>query len=187
MEIRWFGKTCFQIVFPKEKTSIFFDPFDFEEIKADILLFSEIQKKDFKIEKNSFLIEGPGEYEIKGIFIQGIEAQESLTIYTIEGEDLRICHLGSFGKKELSPNLLEKIGPVDILMISIYKEAPRIISQLEPKIVIPMGYSIKKNFDNFLKAMGIESFEEKKRLSLSKKDLKEEGMEIFFLSPQKIK
>ena len=85
---------------------------------------------------------------------QGSQKGEPLgenTIYTIETEDLKLCHLGDLGQKELTADQLEKIGEVDILMIpvgGIYtissKEAPKIMAQIEPKIIIPMHYQVPK-------------------------------------------
>ena len=106
------------------------------------------------------MIEGPGEYEIKGVFIQGIPSFHDdsqgkergvNTIYTIEAEEIRLCHLGDLGQQELTGEQLEKIGNVDILMIPIggtytidSKIASNIIPQIEPKIVIPMHFQIPK-------------------------------------------
>ena len=60
----------------------------------------------------------------------------------------------------------------------------KIISQIEPKIVIPMHYQISKlkikleGLEKFLKAMGVKSPENLNKLTIKKKDIPEEGMEI---------
>ena len=180
----------------------------FRKMEADILLVTH-QHSDHNnvkaVSKNPFLIEGPGEYEIKEVFIQGIPAfhdnvsgkeRGTNTIYIIEAEGLRICHLGDFGQKELTLEQLEKIGGVDILMLpvgGIYtisaKEAPKIMAQIEPKITIPMHYKIPKlkikleEVDNFLKAMGIKKIEPLPKLSIKKKELSEEEARIIVLKP----
>jgi len=96
-----------------------------------------------------FVIEEPGEYEINGVYVQGIPALGEVIIYLIETEDMKICHLGDFGQKELSPEQLDQLGDIDILMVPIggvgtidAKGASKIISQIEPKLVIPMRYQI---------------------------------------------
>ena len=98
---------------------------------------------------NGFVIEEPGEYEINGVYVQGIPALGEVIIYLIETEDMKICHLGDFGQKELSPEQLDQLGDIDILMVPIggvgtidAKGASKIISQIEPKLVIPMRYQI---------------------------------------------
>src|SRR5438046_3096229 len=99
------------------------------------------------------------------------------TIYTIEAEDIRFCHLGDFGQKELTDEQLEKIDRVDVLMIPVGgtftidgHEAAKLIGQIEPKIVIPMHYALPKlkleldGVDKFLKAMGKNSIEPQDKL-----------------------
>jgi len=137
------------------------------------------------------------------VFIEGIPAfhddkegkERGLdTIYTIEAEEMRICHLGDFGQKELTPEQLEKIGDIDILMIPVggvftidAKEASKVIAQIEPRIVIPMHYSVPKlkikldGIEPFLKEMGRKSVEPQEKLLVKKKDLIEEETKIVVL------
>jgi len=217
MKINWFGQSCFQIIIKRKKedpVSIVIDPFDektglkIPSLKADILLITH-QHHDHNnvraISGNPFLISGPGEYEIKDIFVQGIEAfhdkskgkeRGKTTLYTILGEEMTICHLGDFGQNELTNEQIEAMGEIDILMIpvgGIYtisaKEAAKIVSQLEPKIVIPMHYKIPKlkiqldKLDKFLKVMGVKKPETMKTFSYKKKDLPAEGTKIIILTP----
>ena len=113
---------------------------------------------------------------------------------------MRICHLGDLKQKELTSWQIEKIGDIDILMIPVggtytisSREAPKIISQIDPKIVIPMHYQIPKlnlpakkrleGVDKFLKTMGKKSIESQDKLLAKKKDLPEDGMKIVVLRP----
>ena len=216
MHIIWHGQSCFQIIVARnkgEQVSILIDPFDASvglrapSLSADILLISH-SHSDHNNKKAArgtpFLIEGPGEYEIKEVFIQGItsfhddkEGKERglNTIYSIEAEGMRLCHLGDLGQKELSDDQLEKIGDVDILMIPVggtytisAKEAAKIISEIEPRLVIPMHYHIPNlklkldGVDKFLKEMGRKSTEVQPKLLIKKKDLPEET-KIVVLKP----
>lgn len=219
MNIFWFGQACFQITTAKNKEkeiSIVIDPFSEEiglkllKMEADILLLTR-RHPDYTNKKivsgNYFLISGPGEYEIKNIFIQGIasfhdnsrvkEGGEN-TIYTIETEELKICHLGDLGQKELSEEQLELIGDIDVLMLPVggnftiaAKEAVKIMSQIEPKIIIPMYYALPKlkikldGVDKFLKALGIKKIEPLKKLSVKKKEISPEEVKIVLLEPRK--
>ena len=209
MHIIWHGQFCFQIIVTrpkKEQVSILIDPFSkniglrVPKIEADILLvthnngYGDIKEGIGK----SFLITNPGEYEIKEIFIQGIGG--GTTIYTIEAEKMRLCHLGDLKQKELASWQIEKIGDIDILMIPVggtytisSREAPKIISQIDPKIVSPMHYQIPKlnlpakkrleGVDKFLKTMEKKSIESQDKLLTKKKDLPEDGMKIVVLRP----
>lgn len=221
MQIIWKGQSCFQIntqTGKNSQVSIVIDPYDEQiglkvpKLEADILLishshFDHSNKKAVSSPlpgKAPFVIEGPGEYEVKGIFFQGIhswhdekEGQErgENTIFVIEAEGLKLCHLGDFGQKELSEEQVEEIGDIDILMIPVggnytidAKGAQKVISQIEPKIVLPMHYQIPKlklkldGVDKFLKVMGVKSVESLNKLSIKKKDLTE-GMKIIILKP----
>jgi len=235
MNIIWHGQSCFEIITTPAKnsqTKIVIDPYSEEiglrlpKLEADIVLttHSHYDHNNIKAVSGSpFLISGPGECEIKNVFIQGIyssvaevsphlpprpasrrsahddkkgEKLSENTIYTIEAEDLKLCHLGSLGQKELLEEQLEKIAEVDILMIPIggtytipAKEALKIMSQIEPKITIPMHYQLPKlkikldGLDKFLKSLGIKSIEPLNKLSIKKRDISPEEAKIIILKP----
>jgi len=222
MQIIWHGQSCFQITTNQGKNnqvSIVIDPFSDEiglklpKLEADILLVTHHHKdhdntKEVQSPKgggNYFLINGPGEYEVKNIFIQGIQSfhdnvqgkeRGENTIYTIEAEDLKLCHLGDLGQKELTDEQLETIGEVDILLIPVggvytisAKEALNVMSQIEPNITIPMHYQIPKlknkldGLDKFLKSLGIKSMTPENKLSIKKKDILPEEAKIIVLKP----
>lgn len=205
MKITWHGHALFKIAVNPRKNSqvnIVIDPFDksiglrFPRLEADILLVTH-QHHDHNNVKGvlgtPFVIEGPGEYEVKDIFIHGIsgfhdncEGKErgENTIYVIETEDIKLCHMGDFGQNELTEAQLDKIGNVDILMIPVGgtytitdKEAVKVMAQLEPKITIPMHYSLPKlkikldSVSKFLKMFGVKSLTPVKKLSIKKKDV----------------
>ncbi len=235
MQIIWHGQSFFEIIITSAKNhqiKIAIDPFSEEiglklpKLEADIVLTTHSHYDHNKIKAVSggpFLIAGPGEYEIKNVFIQGIHSLGAAkprlagdetkfqrpwhdnskgkergenTIYTIEAEDLKLCHLGDLGQKELTEEQLEKIAEVDILMIpvgGIYtisaKEALKIMSQIEPKIIIPMHYALPKlkikldGLDKFLKLLGIKSITPENKLSIKKKDISSEEAKIIVLKP----
>ena len=197
MEIIWHGHSFFEI--QSKKTKIVIDPFSEKigllppKVKADILLISHNHydhNNKKTISGDYFLIEGPGEYEVKGIFIEGIESfhdekggkeRGKNTIYKIEIEGFKICHFGDFGQKELTEEQKEKLEDLDILMVpvgGIYtisaKEAVKIVQELEPKIVIPMHYFLPKlkikldKVDKFLNLMGIKKIKPIEKLKLKK-------------------
>ncbi|MDP3955227.1 MAG: MBL fold metallo-hydrolase, partial [bacterium] len=116
MEITRLGHASFKI---KTKNAILItDPFDstavglpYPKVEADIVTISH-EHKDHndisKIDGDPFVINGAGEYEVKDVMIFGIPAYHDshegkergkITIYTIETEGLRLCHLGDLGHK----------------------------------------------------------------------------------------
>jgi len=231
MQIIWHGQSCFEILATPAKNSqikIVVDPF-FEEtglrtprLEADILIstrsdydhnsIKEISGNTSAVSKKApFLIYGPGEYEIKNIFIQGIASSAvnalpgkdkkvkergEKTIYIVEAEDLKICHLGDLNQKELTEDQLEKIGEIDVLMIPVgdlytlsAKEALKIMAQIEPKITVPMCYALPKlkvkfdGLDKFLKSLGVKSIEPLSKLVVKKKEISTEEAKIAVLKP----
>ncbi|MDP3093914.1 MAG: MBL fold metallo-hydrolase [bacterium] len=205
MQIIWRGQSCFQILTTSGKdnqVSLVIDPFGEDyglrvpDLAADIVLVTHDHQDHNNlgaVKGKPFLIDGPGEYEIKGVYVQGVPAfhdknfgkdRGRVTIYSFESEGMRVCHLGDFGQKELFPEQIEDIGEVDVLLIPVggvytigAQEALKVISQIEPKIVIPMHYSLPKlkvkleGVDKFLKAMGKKAQEPLPKLTVKKKDI----------------
>ena len=200
MTITWYGHSCFRL--ESKDASILIDPFSPEvglrppKIKDDIVLVSHEHYDHNNTEglpKDALLIKGPGEYEVKGVFIKGIQSfhdksqgqERGLnTIYAIKMEDLVIVHMGDFGQSALTEEQIEKIGEVDILMIPTggvytinYKEAVEAISQIEPKIAIPMHYKIPglkvdiEGPEKFLKEMSLTPEKAEKSYKIQKKNL----------------
>jgi len=217
-KIYWAGQSCFQISVSNSRdhsADIVIDPFDEDftglklpNLSADILLVTH-NHKDHNHIKNvkgtPFIVEGPGEYEVKGVFIQGIPSSHDdvngkekgqNTIYVMEAEEIRFCHLGDLGQKQLTDEQLEKIDRVDVLMIPVggdytidSSSAQKIISQIEPRIVIPMHYALPKlkmkldEVSKFLKTMGKPSVVAQDKFVVKASALPKDGMEIVVLSP----
>ena len=113
MHITWHGQSFFQLqtsLSKGEQTTIAIDPFEetiglnVPSFTADILLITHdhADHNNKKTIKGApFLVDGPGEYEVKEIFVQGIPSfhdEESgkkrgiNTIYTLEVEEMRLFH-----------------------------------------------------------------------------------------------
>ncbi|MBU3918815.1 MBL fold metallo-hydrolase [Patescibacteria group bacterium] len=217
MEIYWHGQACFEIrslsADSKTKTRTIIDPYSnsiglkLPLLGADLLLMSHNNEENnniFAVKDNPFVIQGPGEYEVKDVFVNGFFASRKqedkkdlgrITVYIIEAEGIKICHLGEFSQKELLSEQLDKVGDVDILMIPVggkYTidgvEAQKIANQIEPKIIIPMNYKIPglsvdiDGVSEFLKAMGQEDIEAEDCLKIKKDNLPSET-KIILLKP----
>lgn len=203
MKITWFGNTFFEINSKKnrnEEISLFINPnLSEKRVKSlkklpDIVLFSnqEIAKKYGFFGKETFIVKEPGEYEKKEIYFKGIfsdfsdkKSKENI-IYKIIFERINICHLGDFNQKDFSQEQLENIGSVDILMIPIKdfsRKSMNIISQIEPRLVIPMKYENLKEVKNFLKIAGekTENLQFFHKILIKEKDLPKEGQKIILM------
>lgn len=207
-DITFNGHSCFTIKNANGQT-IVIDPYEPEstglklpKISADLILVTHPHSDHDYVKGvltdggEAFKIIGPGEYEVAGSLIRGINSyhDESKgsergrnTIYVINTEGVNICHLGDLGQKKLTDAQLEVIGSVDILMIPVggvftidAKDATEVIAQLEPRIVIPMHYKedlLKydlASLEEFVKQMGLGALEPVKKLTVKKDRLPEE-------------
>ncbi|MDP3996527.1 MAG: MBL fold metallo-hydrolase [bacterium] len=176
---------------------------------ADIALIS-IKHQDFNgVEavtvgnKEPFVISGPGEYEIKEVFIKGLssrsgyEGKERInTIYTVNLESMNIVFLGGLGGVDLDPKTAEAVSDadIDILFVPIggggvlsSADAYKLAVNLEPKIIIPMHYEEAENKDAlkvFLREGGSENVKPVDKLTLKRKDLEGKEGEIMVLKAQ---
>ena len=148
--------------------------------------------------KIPMVIDGPGEYEIGGMYIKGfqtdtVESQSKKgktdkinTAYSIIIEDVRLAHLGAHGKDSFDAGTLDELRDTDILFLPIggdmvldYKAAYKVVTMLEPKIIIPVHYESKDGASSplprFLKEYGAEQSEPVQKLVVKKKDM--EGRE----------
>lgn len=148
-------------------------------------------------EKEAFVISGPGEYEIQGVFIKGLPSvsgyggEERLnTIYAVDLENIDLCFLGGLKDPELAPETQAGIDGVDILFVPIGgqgvlspAEAYKLAVSLEPSIIIPMNYD-ERALKTFLKEGGNENLRPVDKLTIKKRDLEGRGGEIVVLSQQ---
>lgn len=212
MIITWYGHSCFKI--QSGQLTLIIDPFDASvglkppRGKADIILSTHAHYDHANIkswEGESFIITGPGEFEVKDISIVGIASfhdknegknRGNNTIYLIDIEGIRLCHLGDLGQDKLQSDQLEWLEDADILFVPIggeytidSEEAANVVHQIEPKLVIPMHYKIAgleidklDGVDAFLKEMGAGKVEAQPKLTIKKKELPEET-QVFVMKP----
>jgi len=201
MIISWQGFNNFKL--KNTKTSIVLNPYNLDKktklrkLKTDIVLFSNSKKiKESKIDKESFIISSPGEYEVRDVFIYGREIDNNI-IYYIMFDDLKIAFLGEFNNKELKNEDLELIEGSDILILPVgggeltnSKNAVKIISQVEPRIVIPSCYKAgtfnleTEDLSVFVKDFGIKP-EKLDKFKISKKDLPQNELKLIILNINK--
>jgi len=155
-------------------------------------------------DKKPFVISGPGEYEVKGVFIKGLPSESAYdgskadgkrinTIYTVSLEGMNICYLGAVNTVELPKETDEAIDNVDILFVPIGGEgvldpssAYKLAVAIGPKIMIPMRYGDvgqKDALKLFLKEAG-ESPKAEPKLTLKKKDLEGKDADVVVLEQE---
>jgi L-ascorbate metabolism protein UlaG (beta-lactamase superfamily) len=147
-----------------------------------------------------FVLDGPGEYEVGGVLISGVRtfrdkmkgAERGFnTVYVIHLDDMVLCHLGNLGH-ELSQGQLEAIGNVDVLFVPVGgglaigpSEASNVISQIEPRLVVPIHYATNQQsfeyelapLEKFTNELGLKEVVPEEKLSLNVSNLPAENEE----------
>jgi len=145
-------------------------------------------------ERVPFAITGPGDYEVKEIFIKGVLSNAVVadkkyinTIYLFSVDNISIAFLGALSDGDVSKESREAINSPDILFIPIgghglldAKAAAKFAASLEPKLIIPMDYDAT-SLKAFLKESGEEKAEVVEKLTLKQKDLENKEGEVIVL------
>lgn len=213
MDIYWGGQALFKLKGKKASVVIDPYKEEFtglklpKDLSADVALSTHNHDDHNNTEgiktptgEKAMVFKDPGEYEVAGVVISafssfhdssnGSEKGKNLILHLMM-DGLNIVHLGDLGQTELTEEQVSLIGAVDILLIPVGgtytidgKKAPAIISQLEPKIIIPMHYKIDglkfelEGVEGFLKEMGAEGVTPIPKLSITKDKLPEEPMVV---------
>ena len=149
-------------------------------------------------EVEPFVIEGPGEYEVGGIFVKGIFSEGIVdgkafvnTVYTFMIDGINICFLGNIAGGEMNASVRGGISEADVLFVPVSSsegslgasEAYKVAVSLEPSIIIPMDYD-EKSIKEFLKEGGVSKVKKVDKLTIKRKDLEGKEGEIVVFEEQ---
>jgi L-ascorbate metabolism protein UlaG (beta-lactamase superfamily) len=171
MELTWYGRTCVRL--RGKDAVVVTDPYQSvvgptgRGITGDIVTFSHaddrpLPKAKGKLSRDgstrlpsslddAFVLDGPGEYEVRHILITGVrtyrddargaDAGKGIA-FAVEIDGLHVVHLGDIGHL-LSEEKLGDIGAVDIACVPLGgaltpTKAAALVAQLDPRIVVPM-------------------------------------------------
>lgn len=212
MQLFWHGYSSVRIEGKAGDTEVTLltDPFESEAsirfprtVAPDVLVLSHQDRSRFNLEGaqgSPFIISDPGEYEVKGAFVTGIQdpsvdagQEERPVIYRFFIESMSIGFLGQL-KRKLTEREIEALESIDILLLPVgggdvmdSKLASETIAEIEPRIVVPLHYDIPgiktklSGVDTFCKALGVCKRQDVNKLKLSKKDLPTEDMHVMVL------
>jgi L-ascorbate metabolism protein UlaG (beta-lactamase superfamily) len=204
MEITWYGHSCFRLA-ERGFATVVTDPFDYLtagyaplKLKADIVTVSHAapgHNHVAAVKGKNHVITGPGEFEIGGVFITGVQtngqakrAAEEMrnTLYVFDYDGVTVAHLGDLSRVP-SQTEIEALGNVHVALVPVgggggltAAKAVEVVSLLEPGIVIPMHYgtpdsSIKlAPITKFLKEMGLGEVAPQPSLKVSRGSVPEE-------------
>lgn len=215
MQIIWNGLSCFEIIITTSEgeVTLVTDPYDNatglrfpRTLEANVVLVSHDEEDANNlaaIAGTPKVIDMPGEFEVRNVFMYGVDAplkrevkgiHVANCLFRIEAEGMNIAHLGSLDRA-LSDKELQELANIDILMVPVGggtvlspKLAAEVIAQIEPRVVIPMTYelpNLKEAFQPlsaFMKEMAGAKKEEMNKYKIARKDLPEEDMLIVTLS-----
>ena len=191
MEITWYGRACFRLK-GKEATAIT-DPcppatgFVAGKHDVDLLTVSHAHP-DHTYTRSitaGLTLTRPGEYEFHDLLVTGVrtyhdgargaERGENM-IFAVEVDGVHICHLGDLGHL-LTEEQVAELGPIDVLLVPVGgtttvtpAEATEVVSQLSPKLVIPMHFAIDgasgdlMSPETFLHEMSVEPIRQPKAI-----------------------
>jgi L-ascorbate metabolism protein UlaG (beta-lactamase superfamily) len=204
MEITWYGHSCFRLT-ERNYATVVTDPFDSKVVGYDALkLRSDIvtvshdapgHSNTDAVKGTSHIIDGPGEFEIGGVFITGVQADSGSgkkkakenaarnTIYVFDYDGITVAHLGDLTETPTQTEI-ESLGTVNVVLVPVggggglnAAKAAEVISVIEPNLVIPMHYSTpatKVSLDSlnkFIKEMGLSKPEPQASLKVTRSGL----------------
>jgi len=198
MIITYHGDNYFK--FQSGETVILMDPTNQRSFKGATLVINTQKPSAVapdKVEETPtqnlpFFIDHQGEYEIKGVQINGLSTgydekeKKENTLYQIIFDEIKIACLGHL-KNEPNPKLLAILKNIDILILPgggkpfiSEEQAAKIARQIAPSVIIP---SLYKDIKKFLKEFDKTKLEPQDKLTIKKKDLKPEALSIVWLKP----
>jgi len=205
MEITWYGHSCFRLT-ERGMATVVCDPYDHKavgyealKLKSDIVTVSHDAPGHNHLEAvkgYSHAITGPGEFEIGGVFITGVQTDGASgrkkeisrnTLYVFDYDGITVAHLGDL-RQAPSQAEVEALGTVNVALVPVgggnslnAAKAAEVISLLEPNLVVPMHYATpgakKVQLDalnKFLKEMGLGSTQTQPSLKVTRSGLPDE-------------
>ncbi len=161
-EIRWFGHNCFRI--RSREALVLMDPvgkntgYTMPRQTADIVTVSHSHPGHNnlgQIKPEYVLLDGPGEYELHGVFVYGHRSYHDATkgsdlgyntIFSVMMEGMRITHLGDLGHSP-SDEVMEELEGTDVLLapagngpLMSQTLMAELVGMIAPKMVIPMQF-----------------------------------------------
>jgi L-ascorbate metabolism protein UlaG (beta-lactamase superfamily) len=192
VDVTWLGQSCFRL--RGRSAAVVTDPYPPAlgprlKLDANLVTVSHGHESHSHVQavRDAYVIEGPGEYEVGGVTVRGLptfhDGSEGAehgrnTVYVIELDDVRVCHLGDLGHA-LDDRALEAIGNVDVLLVPVGggtsldgARAAEVVRQVEPRYVVPMHFghpAIRAELapvERFLKEMGVPEAEPQSKLAV---------------------
>ena len=158
--------------------------------KGDVVAITALE--GFGTIDGAMVLDGPGEYEVKGAMITGVPTRLHIdedgsrdTVYSFVIDGVNVVVTGNIAGK-LDHAQVETLGQVDVLVVPVggkgltldSEGAAAVVAQLEPSYVVPVHFDDGKTkyampqdpADLFLKEMGV-SPEPEAKLKVNAKEM----------------
>lgn len=210
MILNWYGHACFKAQGNQSEQTVVIDPYDasiglkIPRLSGDVVVVTDDSPaynnwQQIKSSEHSpFLIQYPGEYEVRGIFATAVAAKkksnETTLLLSMGIDDIVLGHLGCIDRA-LTEQELDALGRIDILLLPVGggstlsgRLAVEVLKQIEPRIVVPMQYKIpglkseSEPLEIFLKEYGIKDPEKADKLKMLRRDLPSDETRVVVLN-----
>jgi len=208
LDITWYGHSCFRIS-ERGRLAVVTDPFSESiglpapRLKGEVVTVSHQQPGHNNIDAvkgRLYTLDGPGEYEIGGVFVTGVALHDEATgrlnvAYLFEYDNLTVLHLGDLNHVP-DQSTIEALGEVNVALVPVgggnalrASQAAEVVTMLEPNYIVPMHYAMPdlsmelEPVDKFLKAMGVSKVVEEDILKVTSGALTDQP-QVVVLRPQ---
>lgn len=204
MHIYWHGTTTVKIQAKtaEKDVTILIDPYTHTHASSprsyatDIALLTRGEKNTVTLAGSPFVTSTPGEYEVQGVLITGIRAPQALhTHFRVDVEQISLAQLALTNTIPTDKEL-EELSNIDVLLLPVghkdgftAAQAASVLSEIEPRIVIPIGYQSVYDTDAaplsaFLKELGTEATATDKKAIIKKQSLPQDDLHVIICEAQ---
>lgn len=209
MQISWHGQYTVKIV--SKETTLVLDPYATTlgispfRAKAELVALSNPSDPSMSnrsgIQGDPLIIDTPGEYSFREFSLHSIGWSDSdgneRSLQRWMVEDIVLLHIGSLNR-DLNQEELQELerSDIDIFLAPVgggaglsMTQAMKMITTIEPRIVIPIHYSLPglteklDSVKSFAEEMGVSATPTDKKLIVKKNKLPQEDMQTIILAP----
>lgn len=175
MEITYLGMSCVRL--RGREAQVMVDPPDgqlpgLSKTGPDLIVRTEGRTDPEKLrhrDGRSQEISGPGEFEVRGVTVRGVDAGGGRTLMRVEIDDVRVVSVGRLDR-QLTEDEIDSLGRIDVLVAPVgggdglaAAAAAKFVNALSPAIVVPVRYRSPASpdsgdyepVDHFAKEMGL--------------------------------
>lgn len=192
MEIKYLGEKT--IFLKGKKEAVLVDPdknlIGDSKLGARVIIYTNENSGQADLLGDKVVMNGPGEYEIGGVEISGVNGEDGNTVYKLVIDGFKVVVMGEL-KQGLSDKRIERIEETDILLTSPklngvvnYKFLKELSKKWGVNYLIPITAD-EASLKSFSDEADVEGLEAVDSLKLDKIDDLPDGLEVKLLKPLK--